>query len=553
MATVDDGLVDSPFGRVRPEILDILNGGQGATQPAPTNEAAQVAAPEVEPQGINVESEPVDPNALSSHIGRATDRLQADVGGLGEAVGEAFGSQPLAQAGAQYRQQQLEEASQYGTPENASAFDVDINDPESIGSYLKGIVAGATPALGTTAGAAYTGSKIGSMFGPKGKVAGGLAGAFLASFGINAGEFQNEVKELDPTKQGGWSSLAFGAGTGAVDTFALGKLVSPLLKWVPESVVFQRGVQAGFSPVSMRQAIGEAAMGFGKGALVEGSTEALQEGSQAYLTSKVADHQLDPDKLYSRLVDASLGGALVGGGVRSGSNIINSVVENAHAIDTAHEGKTFAEGNTKEGGFLTKLWQLGGSAATESLIPLARVSPEIESLVREFRPDMSGEKATGKTAFEDADIMAGTWNEQLNGFVKGKSDQELAQLLDSTSLPKDQLTGDSLKLRNLLDQVPNTATTKGGISDVGYVDGYMPFSLDPAKVKARSQEFLTDIAPFMQDPVKATTDWLQEVETPRGSTVPEIDQLVKPNATTGELEIMMRSRKAGDPDTMRAK
>lgn len=544
MASIDDGLVDSPFGRVSPEILDILKGGQGSPQQeqqAPVEYAAPEAAPVV------------DPNSVSSHVGRAVDRLQADVGGTGEAIGEAFGSPALAQAGGRYRDEQLAEASQYGTPEFSSAFDVDINNPESITEYLKGVVSGAAPALGSTAGAAALGSKVGSVFGPEGRVAGGLLGAFVSSFGINAGEFQNEVKELDPTKQGGWSSLAFGAGAGALDTFALSKVVSPLLKWVPESVVFQRGVQAGFDPVTMRSAIGQAATGAVKGAGIEGATEAGQELGQAWGAAKVADHELDQDKLWQRTVDAAVGGALVGSAVRSGSQILDSITQNAHAVDTSHKGKTFSEGNTKEGGLWTKLWQLGGSAATESLIPLARVSPEIEGLVREFRPDMTGEKASGKTAFEDADIMAGTWNEQLNDVVKGKTDEQISQLINDTSLPKAQLSGEALTLRSLLDQVPETAVGKGGISDVGYVDGYMPLTLDPAKVKAAGPNFIADIAPFMQDPVKATTDWLQEVETPRGSQVPEIDQLVKPDATTGELEIMMRARKGGDPDTMRGK
>lgn len=544
MASIDDGLVDSPFGRVTPEILDILKGGQGSPQ--------QQTLPV--PEYADTQDAPVaDPNSVRSHVGRAVDRLQADVGGTGEAIGEAFGSPSLAQRAGQYRDEQLAEASQYGVPEYASAFDVDINNPESITEYLKGLVSGAAPALGVTAAGAAAGSQAGRAFGPAGRAAGGLVGAFVSSFGINAGEFQNELKGMDPTKQGGWSSLAFGAGAGALDTFALSKVVSPLLKWVPESTVFQRGVQAGFDPVTMRSAIREAGTGLAKGAAIEGATESAQELGQAWGTAKVADHELDADKLWHRTVDAAVGGALVGGAVRSGSQILDSITQNAYAVDSAHKGKPFTEGNTKEGGLLTKLWQLGGSAATESLIPLARVSPEIESLVREFRPDMSGEKASGKTAFEDADIMAGTWNEKLNDVLKGKTDEQLSQLIDDTSLPKAQLNGEALRLRALLDEVPETAVNKGGISDVGYVDGYMPLSLDPNKVKAAGPNFIADIAPFMQDPVKATTDWLQEVEVPRGSTVPEIDQLVKPDATTGELEIMMGVRKGGDPDTMRHK
>lgn len=558
MADINDGLVDSPFGRVSPDILAILNGGQGSE---PASAAVPEAAPQVNPKAaaptIPMTSEPVDPNSLTSHVGRAVDRLQADAGGTVEALGEAVGSPSLAETGGAYRDEQLKEAAQYGTPANASASEVDIEDPESIGSYLKGLVAGAAPALGTTAGAAALGSKVGGIFGGGGRVAGGLGGAFLASFGINAGEFQNEVKQLDPSKQGGWSSLAFGAGAGAIDTFALSKMVGPLLKWVPESTIFKNGVQSGFSPVEIGTAIKIAAKDFGKGALVEGSTELGQEGTQGWFAAKVADHKLDADQLYSRMVDAFIGGGLVGGAVRSGSSIMDSIQQNAHAIGTAHQAtppspEALAKAQ-KEGGIFTKLWQLGGSAATESLTPLTKVSPEAESLVREFRPDMTGETASGKTMFEDADIMAGTWNEKLNSVVEGKSDAELANILDEVSVPNAKLTGDAAKLRAILDEVPHTATTKGGLSDIGYVDGFLPLQVDKAKVEANPQGFLADIAPNIKDPQKALDNWLEQVNTPRGSQVPEITELVKPDTTTGDLEIMMRARKAGDPDTMRAK
>lgn len=554
MASIDDGLVDSPFGRVRPEILDILNGGQGSP--------AQQVIPEVTQEtpveyADPAQAAPVDPNSVSSHFGRAVDRLQADAGGTLEAIGEATGNKYLTDTGGAYRDEQLKEADAYGNPSVGSYKDVDISDPESVTEYLKGIVTGAAPGLGTTAASAYAGAKTGAALGAplgiKGEVAGGMLGAFLASFGINTGEFQNEVKQLDPTKQGGWSSLAFGAGAGALDAYGFGKMVTPLLKWLPEDVVYQNALRAGIPPVIAREGITKGLADVAKGAGIEAVTEAAQEGSQAWMAGKVADHEVTADNLYERMVNAAIGGGLVGGAVRGGSSILDTIMQNAHAVDSAHQGKTFAEGNTKEGGVLTKLWQLGGSAATESLIPLARVSPEIEGIVREFRPDMTGEKATGKTLFEDADIMAGTWNEKLNQIIEGKSNSEKSQLFEDASLPKTQLKGDALRLRTLMDEVPEVATTKGGLKNIGYIEGFMPFRVDQRKVEAAPQQFLSDIAPYVQDPVEALRNWQEQINTPSGSQVPEIDQLVKPNLTTGELEIMSRATKAGDPDTMRSK
>ena len=569
MATPNDGLVDSPFGRVRPEILAILNGGSGSQAPVASDVPEPVEAPGQQtlgsPQGPQEviapiqEAAPVvsDPDSASATIGRAADTVQAQLYGTVEAIGEATGSQYLMDTGAEGRKEQLEEAAQYGNPSVGSYRDVDIEDPESIGSYIKQLGLGMTPGLATVGGSAAAGAalgaKAGTPFGIPGRAAGGMVGAFLGSFGINTGAFQNEVKELDPNAKGGWSSLAFGTGAGVLDAYGLGKMVTPLLKWLPEDVIYKNALAAGFPPVMAQSAIRQAAVNTAKGAGVEGAISGAQEGSQAFLAAKVADHEVNLDSAYERMVNAALGGSIAGGSVRGGSSILDSITQNAHAVNSAYQGKPFTEGNTKEGGLLKKAWQMGGSAATEPLIPLARVSPEAEAFVREFRPDMTGEKATGKTVFEDTDIMAGTWNEKLNSVVKGKSDVEVAKLFEDASLPKAQLQGEALKFRKILDEVPEVAKKDGGISNVGYIDGFMPFRVDPKKVESNPQGFLADIAPFVQDPVAALTNWQQEISTPRGSTVPEIDQLVQPNMTTGELEIMMRSRKAGDPDTMRSK
>jgi hypothetical protein len=568
MATPNDGLVDSPFGRVRPEILEILNGGTGS-QPSTDNSVPEpVEVPGQQPIGspagpqevsakepVEVVEQPqvVDPDSARSIIGRSADQLQAQMYGTVEAIGEATGNQYLMDTGAEGRKEQLEEAAQYGNPSVGSYRDVDLEDPESLGSYIKQLGLGMTPGLAAVGGSAAAGAKVGGMFGIPGRAAGGMVGAFLGSFGINTGAFQNEVKELDPTAKGGWTSLAFGTGAGALDAFGLSKMVSPLLKWVPEDVVYRNALAAGFPPVMAQTAIRQAAVNTAKGAGLEAAIGAAQEGSQAYLAAKVSDHELNLDNAYERMVNAALGGGIVGGAVRGGSSILDTITQNAHAVGSAHQGKTFAEGNTEEGGLLKKAWHMGGSAATEPLIPLARVSPEAEAFVREFRPDMTGEKATGKTVFEDTDIMAGTWNKKLDDVVKSKSDVELAKLIEEASLPKAQLSGEALHLRKILDEVPEVAKREGGLSNVGYIDGFMPFRVDPRKVEANPQGFLADIAPFVQDPVEALRNWQEEINTPKGSTVPEIDQLVKPDSTTGELEIMMRARKAGDPDTMRAK
>ena len=78
---------------------------------------------------------PVDPDSVSSIVGRTVDNLQASFAGTVAAVGEATGSEYLKDWGEAEVQAQQEEASQYGAPSSSSY--TQVNDLESMGSYLK--------------------------------------------------------------------------------------------------------------------------------------------------------------------------------------------------------------------------------------------------------------------------------------------------------------------------------------------------------------------------------------------------------------------------------
>lgn len=551
MAAVDDGLVDSPFGRVRPEILDILNGGQGAPQPQPEATPEVVPAAPQEAAPFRLPQAPVDPDSAGSTVGRAVDNLQANLYGTVEAIGELAGSDFLTEYGAQGRDEQKTQAAKYGQP-SVNSY-TDVHDVGTAVDYIEKMGLEAAPSLGVTAAGmgagAAAGQKIGAALGVPGRAAGAIIGGFLGSFGINTGALQNEIKELDPDAKSPLTSVLFGAGAGVFDAVGLKYLTGPLVKALGPQVVFHNGVAAGIPKNLMAEAVGGAL----KGAAVEGATEGVTEGAQAFLASKVTDTPLDGGDVWERIVNASIGGGLLGGGIRSGGQILDAVVKNGTLPGTAHQ-PSVSTPNTEEGGLFSKLWNVGGAAATRPLEGLANTSPEARAFVEEFRPDMTGQKATGKTAFEDSDIMSAKWNERINEFVAGKRDSEVAALIDEASSPvkPNMLSPEAAKLRTLLDEIPVVAKTEGGLEGVGYIEGYMPFKVDPVKVQENPQLFLSEIAPFVQDPAVALQSWLEEVNTPR-TNAPEIDKLVSPNLTTGELEILMKERRAGDPDTMRGK
>lgn len=583
MASIDDGLVDSPFGRVSPEILDILNGGQGAPQQTPVAAPQMMPeAPQGQPQatprpslqdipqaqpearqaqvpteddggsGLDIFREPVDPNSWSSAFGRGVDTLQANFGGTVEAIGEATGSQYLTDAGKQYREQQLKEAAEYGEASTPSF--TGINSFDTGLDYFKQTVGSMVPGLGVTAGGMVAGAKAGAAFGVPGRLAGPMIGGFLASMGVNTGALQNEIKELDPNAKAPWVSLAFGAGAGALDTVGLKSLISPMLKWAAPELVYRNAIASGFPKVMVLDALKGAIVETGKGAAIEGGISAAQDVTQGYLAAKVTDHELDANKLLERAGNAFIGGALAGGAIRGGSEILDTVMQNAHAANsgvTPNSG--FAQGTKEEGGFLTKIWQMGGREATAPLEPLARTAPAAEEFIRDFRPDMTGEKATGKTVFDDYELRSGKWRSDFSDITHGMDDAQKAALFDEASKPKAQVTDPKAKqLRDLMDQIPQDAKA-AGIDNVGYIEGYMPFRPDDKRIVENRAQFEQDIAPYVQDPAQVTQDYLDTISQPRGTNAPQVDRLVQQNPQTGQWEVMKQFTKAGDPNTMRGK
>ena len=482
---------------------------------------------------------PVDPDSFDSTIGRSVDQMQASLGGAVEAGGEIVGSQFLQDAGADYRKQQLDEASQYGTPSISSYKQVDFSDPEQVGTYLKQMGLSSVPGLVSGITTSVAGAKAGGAIGgPRGAVAGGILGALTSALPLNIGEVQNAIKQIDPEAKSPWSAVLGGTAMSALDVVGLTSIAKPLVKTFGKDIAYQALKEQGVSK--------EVALGAVKGALVEAPTEAIQTAISANAAAGGTNTDVDVEKLIEDMINSSVGGT-VGGSAMGGAVSGYAATRNNDMIEnTASEGPQFAEGRTKPLNMAQRAWDALGSSSTALLEPLARVSPSMEGVIRKLRPDMTGEKATDATVFEDADLMVGKWTSKMEEGLRGKDiDQALEDYLNSVQTPESRV------IEETLGDVLNTAKVDGGL-DVGQVSNYLPTRLDPQKIIDRRAEFLADIAPYVRNPDAAVDNWIVESTANKGNSVPKIDRAIQ-MGPMGTWEAAPQYQRKGDPESFRYK
>lgn len=561
MAAVDDGLVDSPFGRVRPEILDILNGGQGApapvaeqpVQPAPTNEVAPVAAPAVPgvDSRLNVaaQQEPVDPNTFSAAVGRGAGGLKTAVGGAAEVAGTLFNSAAVKDWGEEVRVAGKDYAEQFGTPEYGSSADItDPFDMDQVGQFLKNQAGQIAPQIAVIGSAGAAASKLPGVAGLMGKGAAAAAGTFLTSFGLNTGNIQAELKQLDPQGNHPMTALAFGAGAGVLDSVGFGLMAKPLLKYLGPEQIYMHAIASGIPQKTALDGIKSAMTGATIGAV----TNSVIDAGQAVVAGEATGQEYTPEQIMHRAVDSAFGGAIGGGVVRGGGEILDRVIQNSTTPGSAVDPSSGLK-SSKEHGILNKIVDQTMREATAPLDPLAQVSPEFQSLIRDFRPDMTGQKATGETVHERYEILSGKLHTDMDSILRSKSDDEKAAILKDfeNPVPTDP---DAIALRNTFDEVWNLAD-KAGL-EVGKQEGYAPYTLNTEAIRSNRGEFEADLTRAgYQNPTQMVDEFLQQQDNPREyDAAPKVEHLVQPNMTQPQLlEIMKRFTMGGDPDTMRGK
>lgn len=482
----------------------------------------------------------VDTDSFSSIVGRSVDNLQASLGGAVEAIGEATGSQYLQDEGAQFREEQLQEASQYGQPSISSYKQVDWSNASDIGSYFKELGIGGATSVGAVAPAMMAGAKVAP--GPL-KPIGAMAGAFLASFGLNAGEVQNAIKQVDPNGEHPWSALGAGAGMAALDAVGLGTMVKPFIKNFGKEVVYNQLVSVGVPKEAAIQAV--------KSAVVEGGTEAGQSIGKDITVANATDTELNVDKVMENAINSAVGGTTVGGVAGGAVGAASAMQNNQNIAGTAADPKRFTEGKKTPRGLAGKTMEVLGGAASAAIEPLARVSPAATEILRKFTPDRTGSVASEPTLFEANDLVVGKYRsflEPLSG-LKGK---------DLDAAFNDYVLGGTTEPASVIRQTLQTFQQEARDAglDVGTIENYLPDTLDKKRIAANKEQVIADFAPYFKGDIAATTQvvdaWLNLKEQDRGSNVPKVDRLVKQDPATGEW-VIDKSMQKGDPQTAKYK
>lgn len=525
---------------------------------------------------------PKDPNSASSIVGRSVDQMQASLGGALETVGEITDSEYLQDVGSEYRKEQLAEAAQYGAPAISSYKQVQWDDAESVGSFLKQMGLGAAPSLAVgisgTVGGAAAGSKAG---GARGAVVGGVLGAITSSLPLNVGEVQNAIKEIDPEAKSPWSSVLGGSAMSSLDVVGLTSIAKPLVKMFGKDIAYQALVEQGVMKEAAVQAV--------KGAGIESVTEAAQTGISAVAAAEGTDTNVNTEKLIEDAINSAVGGFMAGGAMGGASGAYGAASQNQMVAGTATPIETPDPTKAKPRNFAERFWDTLGSESTRLVEPLAQASPSIDSILRRLRPDMTGRTAgvtlspeqvemakynkmqeliasgvdqqsainqaeqygtgltsKGNTVFEDQDLMVGKWRTMLEEGLTGVDID--AAITDYTS---GGTSAGAVTLRNVMRDVLQAAKDEGKM-DVGQIQDYLPTRLDEEAIGQRANEFLQDISPFVKDPQAALTNWMEQQAASKNTSVPKVDRAVKQDAL-GNWASSKQYQKGGDPETFRYK
>lgn len=478
----------------------------------------------------------VDPDAISSTLGRGVDTLQANLGGTVEAVGQAAGSSYLEDAGAKLRAEQQAEAAQYGTPTNTQSV-YDVDSPESAMEWAQENIVGSLPSMAPT----MAGAAVGSKFGLVGTAVGGL----LGGLGVNVGEVQNRIRELDPDAKSPWTAIGTGAGMSGLDAVGATALLKPLIKSLGKDVVYNTLV---------KQGVGKGmAVDLVTGAAAEGVTEAGQEVISSLGAAHGSDTEVDIDGMIENSINAALAGGMLGGAARAGTGLHARVNQNDLIAGTAKNPST-EPGDTSKEGLAGRVWNTMGGHATSKLEGLSNTSPLAREFVQNFRADMTGKTASKETIYESGDLMAGKWRTELNEGTKGWDDARWDAAIESASTPggvKDN--PDAVVLRKVMDDVHETAKDKG-LADIGYIEGHMPFRLDREAMLANPDVFVQEITPYFENRAaaeKAFTSYMeQEAKLDNPDLAPQVKRQVEQDQN-GEWKIAKSAQKGKDEERAR--
>ena len=148
---------------------------------------------------------------------------------------------------------------------------------------------------------------------------GAALGAFIPSFILGVGETQNAVKERDASVEA--PGIVFGSGAliGLLDSalpFKLGSTLRGLFGREVTEVAMQR--------LATKLIAKRVAVAGGKGMLIEGITESMQEAISEMAAASATDQEIDGGALLDQMIEAFAAGAFMGGGVTSTVEVIRA-------------------------------------------------------------------------------------------------------------------------------------------------------------------------------------------------------------------------------------
>jgi len=208
-----------------------------------------------------------------------------------------------------------------------------------IGGQMETLTATALPSLAPAAGGYALASTILSFIPATAGIslAVRLAGLLVPSYLSSSGEIYKKSKDLGAAEDdASKAAVVGGLASGAVESFGAGVLVNAAVKAVGKKglldyfakdvgeevaeELIENGIKAGnvgtFKKVT--NTLGRGAKGFGKGAVTEGGTEAVQQAIAIGAANEAADtfDKLDSAEVTNEIIDAAALGIFGGGPVR---------------------------------------------------------------------------------------------------------------------------------------------------------------------------------------------------------------------------------------------
>jgi len=244
-------------------------------------------------------------------LSRTIDELQASGWAGVRVLGETFNSEKLVDVGNRGIAVNEAQVAKRGRPLMAE----EVEDLGDAMTFVKQAIAQIIPSVAVSMPGAMAGAALAAPIPvPGARVVGGALGAFLPSFFLSTGEIDREMKARAGEEfEDPGAAMTGGAMIAALDVASVAFGLKPLvpvilkkktLKEVTDELV-KEGVERSVAQAAVAQAV--------KSSIMEGATEATQEGIEDFMAESATGLASEEGQLQSSLLNAFLLGAIGGG------------------------------------------------------------------------------------------------------------------------------------------------------------------------------------------------------------------------------------------------